>query len=119
MNFNKESVKHFQEKTGGLQLINWVDIWLYSNGYRISHAGGIIPERYWVKDDKNVNVRNYEVQFSNRIPSNENELTCLLSTGQYPKQEITDKVDREYTRLVVTPFIQNLMDMGRRTIANV
>lgn len=81
----QEAIAHFNNKTGGTkesQHINFADMWLYKNGYRIDHAGGIIPERYWVKEDERINVRNYEVQYSNRIPQSEKDLLQLI----YPKK---------------------------------
>jgi hypothetical protein len=44
--------QYFNEKTGGpaqLQFPNMVDAYLFRNGWEIGFAGGIVPERFWVK----------------------------------------------------------------------
>lgn len=72
-----EFVDYFQDKTGGstkLQFANWVDLWCWNNGYRISFSGGVIPERFWSKEKfKDVVVRNNEVNMAG-MPVDESDL---------------------------------------------
>lgn len=75
------ATEYFNETTKGFnhQFINWVDVWLFDNGYKIFLVGGIVPERIWRKEGfKEVNVRNREVQFQTRIPQTEEELMKLI-----------------------------------------
>jgi len=78
-------VDHFHETTKGTMCyVNWVDNWLWSNGYRINFAGGIIPERHWHKEGfKNVVVRNTEVNMSMYLPTTEKQLVDWLYNGKY------------------------------------
>lgn len=75
------ATEYFTETTKAFnqQFINWVDVWLFDNGYRIALVGGIVPERIWRKEGCiDVNVRNREVQFQTRIPQTEEELMKLI-----------------------------------------
>lgn len=75
-----EFQKHWDESIHSkAQFVNWVDVWLFDQGYRIILSGGIVPERNWHKTGSGVvNVRNREVQFQGRIPQTESELIKFL-----------------------------------------
>jgi hypothetical protein len=74
---HSDFVDHFQAVTKGstnLQFSNWVDNWCWRNGYRISFAGGLVPERFWSKPGcKDIVVRSTEVNLCG-MPVNEDDL---------------------------------------------
>lgn len=85
-----EFQEHFKQQTGGpkeQQNSNWVDFYLWSIGWRIRFAGGVIPERFWSNGQNEIVVRYNEIDGLGSLPMHERDLEQYIKTGKYWKEQ--------------------------------
>ena len=86
MNEYVDFLIHFNEKTTDGHFHHWIDFLFFKNGYRIIRAGGLVPERWYSKDgQKDICVRNSEVQYSIEMPPNELALINWIENFKFWK----------------------------------